>query len=139
MGFLVKLDTNGSNPDMLESLFAGRLVDSVALDVKHAPWKYYGLVSGSHDEWNYDRSISLIMRSAPEYEFRTTIVKGVHSEWDIHAIGERIRGAKRFTLQNYRGAVTLDPDFHGTSFSSSELWEYKSIMEQYVGECVVRQ
>lgn len=139
MGFLVKLDTNGSNPDMLKSLFAERLVDSVAMDVKHAPWKYYGLVSSSHDEWNYDRSISLIMRSAPEYEFRTTIVRGSHTESDIHDIGARVQGAKRFALQNYRPDITLDPAFTGSPFPSSELWEYKMIMEEYVGECVVRE
>ena len=139
MGFLVKLDTNGNNPDMLESLFSERLVDSVAMDVKHAPWKYSDLVGGPEGETRYDESIRMIMEVSPDYEFRTTIVKGVHSEWDLHAIGERVRGAKRFTLQNYRGAITLDPAFTGSPFPSSELWEYKRIMEQYVGECVVRE
>ena len=79
------------------------------------------------------------MRSAPEYEFRTTIVRGSHTEGDIHDIGARVRGAKHFTLQNYRGAVTLDPDFHGTSFSLEEMQRFRDILLHSVDACRIQE
>ncbi len=132
MGFLVKLDTNGTRPEVLTRLLDAQVLDYIAMDVKHAPGKYQNLVGGSKDELRYQESIDLILSRAPDYEFRTTVVRGIHSEADIHAIGERIRGAKRFSLQNFRKEKTLEPDFAGESFSSEELANFHRILERYV-------
>lgn len=132
MGFLVKLDTNGARPDVLARLLDAGVLDYIAMDVKHAPGKYQNLVGGSKDELRYQESIDLILSRAPDYEFRTTVVRGIHSEVDIHAIGERIRGAKRFSLQNFRSGKTLEEDFSGESFSSEELANFHRILERYV-------
>jgi len=90
-GFLVKLDTNGSNPDMIEELLDEHLLDYVAMDIKY-PLEQYRIVSGVElDITLYQRSIELIKTRLPDYEFRTTVIKGIHSEEDIKKIGETIQ------------------------------------------------
>ncbi len=90
-GFLVKLDTNGSTPDILSKLLDEHLLDYVAMDIKY-PLEQYRIVSGV--EINIDlfkRSVKLIKTRLENYEFRTTVIKGVHSVEDIRKIGEVIQ------------------------------------------------
>lgn len=103
-GYLVKLDTNGSNPGMLEGLVGEGLVDYVALDVK-APLreeKYRRATGVPGVVGRVERSIDLIRSSGVEYEFRTTVVPTLHGEEDILEIATRLRGAKRYYLQQFR-------------------------------------
>lgn len=137
-GFLVKLDTNGSNPAMLEHLMDENLLDYVAMDIKY-PLEQYRMVSGVEIDINlFKRSIELIKTRLPDYEFRTTVIKGVHSEEDIKKIGETIQWAKNYYLQNYRPGNTLDPNFQWMSWTEKELTELQKIMEPYVEKCGVR-
>lgn len=137
-GFLVKLDTNGSTPDILKKLLDENLLDYVAMDVKY-PLEKYRIVSGVHlDISLYQRSIELIKTRLSDYEFRTTVIKGVHSQEDIASIGETIHGAKNYYLQNYRPGNTLDPDFRGSSFTEKELQELQNIAAPYVEKCDIR-
>lgn len=100
-GFLVKLDTNGSRPDILEALLKENLLDYVAMDVKHAPERY-ALASGVPVETSkLQRSARLLMESGIGYEFRCTLVKELHSEADILEIGKWLKGAQRFALQTF--------------------------------------
>jgi pyruvate formate lyase activating enzyme len=107
MGFSVKLDTNGSNPRMLAELIEEGLVDYVALDVK-APLleeKYQAVIgiqaNGILGE--VEKSIELLRNSGTiDYEFRTTVVPGLLGREDVELIAERISGAKRFYLQQFR-------------------------------------
>lgn len=137
-GFLVKLDTNGSNPDMIENLLDENLLDYVAMDVKY-PLDQYRLVSGVdiHQEL-FKRSIHLITTRLPEYEFRTTVIKWIHSEHDIWEIAETIRWAKNYYLQNYRPGNTLNPNFEWMSFTEQELESLQSIARPFVEKCWVR-
>lgn len=101
MGFLVKLDTNGAFPERLEYLLDCGLVDYVAMDVKNSREKY-ALTAGLCDfPAAIDKSIDIIMSKAPDYEFRTTVVKELHETQDIVSIAQRLAGAKRYFLQSY--------------------------------------
>lgn len=96
--FSVKLDTNGSRPDILEQALP--LVDYVAMDVKFAPDDYPRL-AGFSDLDALTRSIALIRDSAPRYEFRTTVIEAWHDEAKIRAIGHWVRGAHLHVLQAF--------------------------------------
>ncbi len=102
MGFLVKLDTNGSLPERLKTLLDGGLVDYVAMDIKNSPAKYAATCGlGSVDMNSVCESVRLIMASGVDYEFRTTAVAQLHNDADFEAMGELIRGAKRWFIQNF--------------------------------------
>lgn len=91
LGFLVKLDTNGSNPDVLKQLLEEKLLDYVAMDIKDAPEQYNRLLGAKFPFSRFEESIRLLMESSIDYEFRTTIIKGWHTEEDILSIAIAIR------------------------------------------------
>lgn len=102
LGFLIKLDTNGTNPELLEELLDEGLLDYVAMDIKNDPKLYadtVGLKFINID--NIKKSISLIMNKAPDYEFRTTLVKEYHEAMDYDGYMNLIKGAKRLYLQKF--------------------------------------
>lgn len=102
-GLLIKLDTNGAYPDRLEALLDEGLVDYVAMDIKNTKEKY-ALTAGldeSFDISTVERSIDVIMKKAPDYEFRTTVVRELHTPEDLVAISEWITDAKNYFLQKY--------------------------------------
>ena len=102
LGFLIKLDTNGTNPEIVESLLDEGLIDYVAMDIKNCPNLYAetcGLKFINVD--NIKKSISIIMAKAPDYEFRTTLVKEFHERMDYEAFLNLIKGAKRLFLQKF--------------------------------------
>lgn len=102
LGLLVKLDTNGCFPDELESLLCSGLVDYVAMDIKNAKNKYPQTVGIKNFEVSrVEKSIDIIMKKAPDYEFRTTVVKELHTKDDIEHITEWIKGANKYFLQKY--------------------------------------
>lgn len=102
MGFLVKLDTNGSFPQKLGSLLNKRLVDYVAIDIKNSPLKYAKTAGKkSLDLEKIKESVKLLKSSSIDYEFRTTVVKELHDECDIEEIGKWISGAQRYFLQSF--------------------------------------
>lgn len=127
LGFLVKLDTNGTKPEMLTALIADKLVDCIAMDIKTALKKdLYEKVTGSAVDFeNIKKSIEIIMQSGLEYEFRTTVVPGLHTENDILSIAEEIHGAKKYYLQQFvAGEKIFNPDFR----------EIKSYPEEFLRE-----
>ena len=102
-GLLIKLDTNGAYPDRLEALLDEGLVDYVAMDIKNTK-KKYALTAGldeSFDISTIERSIDVIMKKAPDYEFRTTVVREFHTPEDLVALSEWITDAKNYFLQKY--------------------------------------
>ena len=102
LGFLIKLDTNGTNPELLEKLLDEGLIDYVAMDIKNSP-SLYAETSGvkSINLDNIKKSVSIIMKKAPDYEFRTTLVKEFHEHMDYDSFFEIIKGAKRLFLQKF--------------------------------------
>ena len=106
LGFKVKLDTNGTFPERLRELLDQGLVDYVAMDIKNSPDKWAktaGLSAGAANALfgKTLRSMSIIKLSGVDYEFRTTIVKGLHELSDMDGLGQLVRGAKRYYLQNF--------------------------------------
>ena len=102
-GLLVKLDTNGAFPDRIESLLDKGLIDYVAMDVKNSDGKYGETVGlgESFDISSVNRSIDIIMKKAPDYEFRTTVVRELHDLEDLLSIARKLNGAKKYFLQKY--------------------------------------
>lgn len=121
-GLKVKLDTNGTNPDLLESLISENLIDYIAMDVK-APLnkKYSDTVGVDVNLDNIRRSIDLIQSSGIDYEFRTTIVPIFLSEGDVHSLISELSGSKKYALQQFRPDYTLDPALSELKPYSSEI------------------
>ena len=102
LGFLIKLDSNGTNPELLEKLLDDKLVDYVAMDIKNSP-SLYAETAGVNNVniENIKKSISIIMKKAPDYEFRTTLVNEFHKGMNYDAFFELIKGAKKLYLQKF--------------------------------------
>ncbi len=137
--FSVKLDTNGQNPDMITQLIDDDLVDYFAMDIKYTWDKYASLVWVSIDPEKYKKTISVIMNSWKDYEFRSTIIDGVHTEDDIREMTSYIAWAQSFYLQNYRNGITLNSLFQGSSFFQWDLELFRSIALEKVKKCEIRQ
>lgn len=122
-GLHVKLDTNGTHPDVLKTLLSKGLVTYVALDVK-APLEKYPLLCGTPkvDTGRISGSITMLQESNIDHEFRTTVVPGLLDGDDIEAIARWIKGAKRYVLQQFRPVNTLDPSLEAaTPYSPADL------------------
>lgn len=114
-GFKTKLDTNGSNPQMLDKLTSTGLVDFVAMDVK-APldqFSYAQCTGVIPPLDNIQKSINILIKGGIPYQFRTTIVPKLHTINDVLRLAEQVRGAMDYRLQNFNPSRTLDPSFQG--------------------------
>ena len=125
LGYAVKLDTNGSFPDVLKSLVSQNLIDYVAMDVKNSPSKY-ALTAGSSESVveKVDESIKFLLSGAIPYEFRTTVVKEFHTPTDFEEIGKWIEGADAYYLQ----AFVDSGDLIGTSLNALPKMEMEQCM-----------
>lgn len=114
---LVKIDTNGTNPEMLQKLIDAKLLDSAAMDVK-APLddlRYYKAAGTTVDLERIKKSIDILMNSGLDVEFRTTIHPKLFTQKDIIDLCEQLKGVKKFKLQNFnKYAETIDPSLSGT-------------------------
>ncbi len=108
LGYLVKLDTNGARPDILKKLLDLKLLDFVAMDIKNQPARYSETVGLKVDIERIRLSVDLIKNSRLLYEFRTTVVPGIHTEKDFLKIAKWLSGAKAYYLQEYREDMILD-------------------------------
>ena len=144
LDIMVKLDSNGGFPDMLAEVIKRKLVNYIAMDVK-APLNFFsyskstGIKNPSVLEKVKD-SIRLIMDSNIDYEFRTTVVPGLHEEEDILRIAKFIKGAKKYALQNFsaQGEI-LDPKFKKIKpYPIEKLNKIQKLVSPYVKNCVVR-
>ena len=102
LGFLIKLDTNGTNPEVVKDLYENHLIDYVAMDIKNSFAKYamtVGVKNSFLDK--ISQTIKYLMTSGIDYEFRTTLIDEFHNEQDMRDIAETIKGAKRLYLQKY--------------------------------------
>lgn len=124
LGYLIKLDTNGSNPKLLKELIDEKLIDYVAMDIKNSYQKYKIITSSPN--LNLDKikeSINIIMNSNIDYEFRTTIIEEFHDINDIKEIANMIKGAKRYRLQKYVDRDScLESGFHEINKNVAQEW-----------------
>lgn len=125
LGYAVKLDTNGSFPDVLKSLVSQNLIDYVAMDVKNSPSKYALTADASESVVKkVDESIKFLLTGAIPYEFRTTVVKEFHTPTDFEEIGKWIEGADAYYLQ----AFVDSGDLIGTSLNALPKMEMEQCM-----------
>lgn len=139
LGFKVKLDTNGSFPDRLQKALEAGLCDRVAMDIKATPENYPKATGlGSFDIAPVKRSIELIKDSGIEYEFRTTLVKGIHEPSEMHGIGRLIEGAEEYYLQAFKDSGELLKPEGLAGFSENEMQEFLEIAQKYVKNVSLR-
>ena len=138
LSFDVKLDTNGSYPDMLEKIIKDGDIDYIAMDIKASPDKYATAAGTKIKIADIKKSIKLVMESGIDYEFRTTICKPIHEVADFEELGKMIKGAKRYFLQNFVQSKHVNSTKEYLPLSSKELLEAKKIMENYVDEVGIR-
>jgi len=133
MGFLVKLDTNGTNPGMLKGLLGKGLVDCVAMDIKGPPEKYKEAAKAGVDVEKIKESVALIRNSGINHEFRSTIMPALHKREDVLKMASWLKGNGVFYLQGFRNSSTLDPAFRKEKgFSREEMEELRKACGKYV-------
>ncbi len=138
LGFLVKLDSNGTHPAMVKEMIAAGTLDFMAMDIKGPLERYQEVAAYPVDVAAVQETIELLKSSGIGYEFRTTVVKSQLAPEDFVKIGELVKGAPRFALQRFRPGKTLHPAFrHETTYSDEEFEQLKTVMERYVDECVI--
>ncbi len=134
LGYLVKLDTNGSRPDVLKELVSQGLLDYVAMDIKSSREGY--AAAAGIEGMNLDaveESVRFLLEEAPvDYEFRTTAVKGLHQRQDFVGIRDWIAGCRRYYLQNYRDSEQILVPGVYASFSKEELEEFLAVVRETI-------
>ncbi len=137
-GFRIKIDTNGSRPDVLGSLLEQGLLDYVAMDIK-APMGQYNDFAGVQVKQDaVNASMDLLLSCGIDYEFRTTVTPQLTHK-DVLAIARRIRGAKRYVLQQYRRpAGACDPRLEALPHPVAWPTDIWSEIRDLVGECLLR-
>lgn len=139
LDYLVKIDTNGSNPDVLGEIIDKGLADFIAMDVKSPLQRYAEIAGVACDVQKVESSIQAVMCSSIPYEFRTTIVKGLLRPDDIIEIGRTIRGASRYVLQRFAPSKHLDQGYlKAGSFGSEELEDLLERLTEMVAHVSIR-
>lgn len=139
MGFLIKLDTNGIHPSVLQKILTDALVDYVAMDIKGPLEKYHQMVQTPIDQQKIQKSIDLLMTSSIPFEFRSTIVPTLHSAQDIENMVRLIKNAPLYILQKFQPRSVLIPSFQKiTPFSDQAMEKFREIAAPYVQQCEIR-
>jgi pyruvate formate lyase activating enzyme len=140
-GLAVKLDTNGSRPDVLTKLIHEKTIDYIAMDIKTTPSGYGPPLCPSTDARHITHSIDLIMDSGLPYEFRTTCARPFIDRANIDAIGRAIENARQWTLHTFQPNTLLKPDFYGHSnpgFSPEAMTDLQQAAARWVRTCFIR-
>ena len=137
-GYLVKLDTNGYRPEIVEELLADGLLDYIAMDIKNSMERYGKTVGLKGIEAGKIRETAdIIMKSGIDYEFRTTVVKELHGKEEMEAIGKEIEGAGAYFLQGYQESQgVIVPGFH--AYDREEMEEMAAVIRPFVPNVQIR-
>ena len=139
MGYSVKLDSNGTRPDVLKKLVLNGLLDYVAMDIKNSPEKYAytcGLPEG-YDLSKIEESKNFLMEGRVDFEFRTTVAKPFHTEEDFYKIGEWLKGSEKYFVQQFKDSG----DIIGkeiSSFNENEMEKFLNILLPFVPNAQLR-
>ena len=137
LGYAVKLDTNGTNPELLKTLLEENLLDYVAMDIKNSPEKYNLTCGCEVDISAVKESVSLLKGSNIGYEFRTTTVREYHSAEDFKAIAQWLRGDSRYFLQHFEDSGNLIGD-NLSPFSKEEMLSFADAIKDLLPNVDVR-
>ena len=138
LGYKIKLDTNGTNPDIVKELVDLKLIDYVAMDIKNS-YEAYSKTIGleSYDSNKILESINYLLSGEVDYEFRTTLVKEFHSDEDIKNIAKMIQSAKRYYLQEFKNSDhCIESSLHEVPLNDA--MRFKSILLPYIKEVKLR-
>ena len=139
LGYSVKLDTNGFFPDMLRALAEDGLLDYVAMDIKSAPEDYAKACGVPHPEIaGVRKSIAFLLAGTVDYEFRTTVVKGLHDAASLRGAAEAIRGARRYFLQQFVPSAHMVNGGGFSAFSEEEMRGFLRTVSPFVREAALR-
>lgn len=137
-GLLVKLDSNGTNPDMLSYLINEKLVDYIAMDIKQSKEKYNTIACMKNfDISPIEQSVELLKEGLVDYEFRTTIMRECHSIEDMESIGAWLKGAKAYYLQSYKESEqVINPIY--SPHTPETLEEFATVLKKYIPNTSLR-
>lgn len=139
MGFLVKLDTNGNRPQVLQKIIDASLVDYIAMDLKSSLRTYKKVVGQGANLEALLQSIHLIQKSGVDYEFRSTLIREIHTSAILKSMATLLRGSKKVYLQRFRPGHTLDPNFGKYhAFDDAEMAEIRQLFAAEVEEVECR-
>jgi pyruvate formate lyase activating enzyme len=142
LGYAVKLDTNGSRPDVLAQLIQDAMVDYIAMDIKTAPDAYRPPICDADTRPNIERSIRLIINSGLDHEFRTTCVRPFVDAPIIERIAKALTGARQYCLQRFQETTLLQAEYlqayHPPGFSPGQMRRFQSLAMPFVDKCCLR-
>ena len=141
MGYPVKLDTNGSRPQVIKTLADEGLVDYISMDVKTDPFRYFPLTKEDYTPERILSSIKIIMESNLPHEFKTTCIKPLVDVSVIETISRLIEGSDLYALQRFQRTEVLHPEFFEENeyrIDDNELLHLKSVAEPWVKRCIIR-
>ncbi len=141
LGYSLKMDTNGTRPDILANLIEADLVDYIAMDIKTLPSGYVPHLSNHDYSGEILESINILKKSRKPYEFRTTCAKPFFSEEIAGEIGKLVNGVPFYALQKLSRKRGLDTEFVNdpdNMVNDDELERIKAVIEPYVCQCIIR-
>lgn len=137
-GFLVKLDTNGTDPEMLKSLIDEGLLDYVAMDIKSSKEGYGSAVGiDNYNTSKIEESVEILKKCKVDFEFRTTVVRELHSKEDFEAIGKWLRGDSKIFLQTFLDSGDLIGSGY-SAHSKEDMESFAEILKKYMPNAALR-
>jgi len=137
MGYKVKLDSNGTNPEMIKYLFNNNLIDYLAMDIKNSIDKYELTIGCKTDLEKIKESINYLINSNSNYEFRTTLISNYHTKDDIIEISNLIKGARKYVLQKFVLSDNV-PNRNLHPINEKDALEFKDILSKQINEVTLR-
>ena len=132
IGYSVKLDTNGTNPKMVKSLYSNGLCDYFAMDIKNDKENYAKIIGfDTFDTKNVQETIDFFLSLGKDYEFRTTLIKEFHDKDNIVEIGKWIKGANKYFLQKFKDSESCIKS-HLSAVEDKIALEYVDILREYI-------
>jgi len=139
LGYKIKLDTNGSNPALLKELVSLNLLSYVAMDIKNSKENYYKAIGTDKISLELlEESKDFLLENRVPYEFRTTVVKGIHEKEDIVSLAKWIGGAEKLFLQQFKDSGELIAPENLEAFSKEEMEELAELAKPYVKSVTLR-
>lgn len=139
LDYAIKLDTNGTNPKLLQKLIDNNLLDYIAMDIKNSPEKYAKTTNRKISVNKIKQSVEIIKNSNIQYEFRTTVVPTLHKKSDFIKIAHWLSGTEKYYLQKFRPNLTLEPSFQNIKpYTKKEFLKFKQILQRKIKKVIIR-
>lgn len=138
LGYKIKLDTNGTRPDVLSRIIENGLADMIAMDIKNSPEGYMAATGCAVDMQCLERSKELLLLGKTEYEFRTTVVRGIHTKESLISAAKWIKGAERYYLQQFKDSGDLILPEGLSAFDENEMHDLCDAVREIIPTAELR-